>query len=114
MGIWLIFSPADYAHADEVTVQVSNSDTSTAVITINSTVVIEAAQTAITQAESATAVIETQATAITSPTETITATITQAQDSILQAQAVVDSATCLLYTSPSPRDRQKSRMPSSA
>ena len=25
-----------------------------------------------------------------------------------------DSLTCLLYTSPSPRDRQKSRMPSSA
>ena len=28
--------------------------------------------------------------------------------------AVNDSQTCLLYTSPSPRDRQKSRMPSSA
>ncbi|CZR73228.1 two-component sensor histidine kinase [Clostridium difficile 630] [Clostridioides difficile] len=27
---------------------------------------------------------------------------------------VVDSGNCLLYTSPSPRDRQKSRMPSSA
>ena len=26
----------------------------------------------------------------------------------------VDPETCLLYTSPSPRDRQKSRMPSSA
>ena len=26
----------------------------------------------------------------------------------------IESATCLLYTSPSPRDRQKSRMPSSA
>ena len=26
----------------------------------------------------------------------------------------VDVSTCLLYTSPSPRDRQKSRMPSSA
>ena len=26
----------------------------------------------------------------------------------------VDPYTCLLYTSPSPRDRQKSRMPSSA
>ena len=26
----------------------------------------------------------------------------------------VTSTTCLLYTSPSPRDRQKSRMPSSA
>ena len=27
---------------------------------------------------------------------------------------LVDDYTCLLYTSPSPRDRQKSRMPSSA
>ena len=27
---------------------------------------------------------------------------------------VTDADTCLLYTSPSPRDRQKSRMPSSA
>ena len=26
----------------------------------------------------------------------------------------MDISTCLLYTSPSPRDRQKSRMPSSA
>ena len=30
------------------------------------------------------------------------------------AQAPAASETCLLYTSPSPRDRQKSRMPSSA
>ena len=30
------------------------------------------------------------------------------------APAAVRSGTCLLYTSPSPRDRQKSRMPSSA
>ena len=28
--------------------------------------------------------------------------------------AGIDAAACLLYTSPSPRDRQKSRMPSSA
>ena len=27
---------------------------------------------------------------------------------------VIDNLSCLLYTSPSPRDRQKSRMPSSA
>ena len=27
---------------------------------------------------------------------------------------IVSEAVCLLYTSPSPRDRQKSRMPSSA
>ena len=29
-------------------------------------------------------------------------------------EIVIDQLTCLLYTSPSPRDRQKSRMPSSA
>ena len=31
-----------------------------------------------------------------------------------QIQEVAYTDTCLLYTSPSPRDRQKSRMPSSA
>ena len=34
---------------------------------------------------------------------------------VLEAlQAAPDFEICLLYTSPSPRDRQKSRMPSSA
>ena len=32
----------------------------------------------------------------------------------VQAEEVTDAQLCLLYTSPSPRDRQKSRMPSSA
>ena len=32
----------------------------------------------------------------------------------LQSPVVTEMYTCLLYTSPSPRDRQKSRMPSSA
>lgn len=95
--LWLFFSPADQAYADEVmTVQVDSSTVisqGTVQLTDSATATIEAAQIAITQAESATALIETQAQAITSPTETITATITQAQDSILQAQAVVDSAT---------------------
>ena len=31
-----------------------------------------------------------------------------------QEKALTVTHTCLLYTSPSPRDRQKSRMPSSA
>ena len=31
-----------------------------------------------------------------------------------QEKATAHSRSCLLYTSPSPRDRQKSRMPSSA
>ena len=32
----------------------------------------------------------------------------------LAVKTAVNSKACLLYTSPSPRDRQKSRMPSSA
>ena len=35
-------------------------------------------------------------------------------ENIAKMVAMVDGNTCLLYTSPSPRDRQKSRMPSSA
>ena len=33
---------------------------------------------------------------------------------IALTDAIVEPIACLLYTSPSPRDRQKSRMPSSA
>ena len=40
--------------------------------------------------------------------------ITTASDMTLQAVEDVLRTNCLLYTSPSPRDRQKSRMPSSA
>ena len=39
-------------------------------------------------------------------------TLTVAGD--MAADATVSVTSCLLYTSPSPRDRQKSRMPSSA
>ena len=35
-------------------------------------------------------------------------------DLIKQTEMFTEHVTCLLYTSPSPRDRQKSRMPSSA
>ena len=35
-------------------------------------------------------------------------------DSLIESQCKERVLTCLLYTSPSPRDRQKSRMPSSA
>ena len=35
-------------------------------------------------------------------------------DRFIKVPATSDPSTCLLYTSPSPRDRQKSRMPSSA
>ena len=46
------------------------------------------------------------------------ATLSQAEQEALRKEqaAIVSEAikSCLLYTSPSPRDRQKSRMPSSA
>ena len=38
----------------------------------------------------------------------------QRQTEIEAMQETLSPNTCLLYTSPSPRDRQKSRMPSSA
>ena len=36
------------------------------------------------------------------------------EEAFVELEGLVDSGICLLYTSPSPRDRQKSRMPSSA
>ena len=101
MVVWLIFAPAEFSYAeDEVTLQVSSSSTTTEQILPGSTVVIqtpediiEAAQTAISQAETATAVTKIDAISITSPTWTITDTITQAEISITHAQTVVDSAT---------------------
>ena len=39
---------------------------------------------------------------------------TELPDFLFGLGTVLDAETCLLYTSPSPRDRQKSRMPSSA
>ena len=42
------------------------------------------------------------------------ATSPSTDDSQPTVKDIVSSNTCLLYTSPSPRDRQKSRMPSSA
>ena len=38
----------------------------------------------------------------------------EAIDALTQAGDRIGGSNCLLYTSPSPRDRQKSRMPSSA
>ena len=42
------------------------------------------------------------------------AEIKKMQEQDQQGQSEMPQPTCLLYTSPSPRDRQKSRMPSSA
>ena len=48
--------------------------------------------------------------------EKINAQAERVEQAISEIKTQIDKrpATCLLYTSPSPRDRQKSRMPSSA
>lgn len=90
--LWTFLSPSPKAHAEE-TVQLATTsqpilDTATVVAQT-----IESATAVIAQAETTTAQIKVNAQAITSPTETITATIATAEDSILQAKSVVDSAT---------------------
>ena len=47
-------------------------------------------------------------------TQTIQKQNTPAYKKLRVVPAQYETKTCLLYTSPSPRDRQKSRMPSSA
>ena len=42
------------------------------------------------------------------------ATIKRVEEAQQEWMTFAPAGTCLLYTSPSPRDRQKSRMPSSA
>ncbi len=95
MVLFLLLFPQQKVNASETTVvQIAPSESSTVTtITLTPTATIEAAQLAINQAETATAVIQVQATAITGSTETVTATIAQAQTSIIQAQSVVDGAT---------------------
>ena len=48
------------------------------------------------------------------PSNGLSTAVTQGADSILLNVLLDSKWFCLLYTSPSPRDRQKSRMPSSA
>ena len=56
---------------------------------------------------------ETEVSEKTAPSR-ITESTEKATQSKLQTQTAEMDLSCLLYTSPSPRDRQKSRMPSSA
>ena len=47
-------------------------------------------------------------------TSTVTLGVTNLNTTNVNVSGVVTATTCLLYTSPSPRDKRQSRMPSSA
>ena len=69
--------------------------------------------------KSNTAAIHEQAASSTIPVETLQRAFQNIYDTMdaidtFKLKALDSMKTCLLYTSPSPRDRQKSRMPSSA
>lgn len=89
MGLILILSP-NKAHAEDTSI----GQTTTQIVSDPLPAqIIESATFVISQAESTTAVIESRAEAITTITDTITAAISTANNSIIQAQTVVDSAT---------------------
>ena len=52
--------------------------------------------------------------ATSAPMEPVTKIATESEDAIWEQIEAIEEKSCLLYTSPSPRDRPTSRMPSSA
>ena len=59
-------------------------------------------------------VIELPKSNLLKPSSSVTPTLSPETDRLTEPIAAERHTVCLLYTSPSPRDRQKSRMPSSA
>ena len=55
-----------------------------------------------------------QSTIVESTNEIVTQEVVETEEEIVNQETILNYYDCLLYTSPSPRDRQKSRMPSSA
>ena len=91
LGCLFLYEPA-FADNVTTTVEQVNVDTST-VVSQSPEIIIQNAQEQVLIAESSTAQIVSNAELIENKTETITATIGQAQDSIIFAQSAIDSAT---------------------
>jgi hypothetical protein len=97
VGIWLFFYPADYAHAtDGVQSEQVNVSTPTSLETATAT--IQAAETTITNLETATAQIQTVLSIVQQPSETLTATVQQANTALQTANTALDSATAKVET----------------
>jgi hypothetical protein len=97
VGIWLFFYPAEYAHAtDGVQSEQVNVSTPTSLETATAT--IQAAETTITNLETATAQIQTVLSVVQQPSETLTATVQQANTALQTANTALDSATAKVET----------------
>jgi hypothetical protein len=97
VGIWLFFYPANYAHATEG-VQSEQVNVSTPTSLETATATIQAAETTITNLETATAQIQTVLSVVQQPSETLTATVQQANTAIQTANIALDSATAKVET----------------
>jgi len=95
--MWLLFFPAEYAHAtDNVQSEQVNVSTPTSLETATAT--IQAAETTITNLETATAQIQTVLSIVQQPSETLTATVQQANTALQTANTALDSATAKVET----------------
>ena len=97
MGTWLFFYPVDYSYATEG-VQSEQVNVSTPTSLETATATIQAAETTITNLETATAQIQTVLSVVQQPSDTLTATVQQANTALQTANTALDSATAKVET----------------
>ena len=95
--MWLFFFPADYAHATDST-QSEQVVVSTPTALETATATIQAVETTITNLETSTAQIQTVLSIVSQPSETLTATVQQANTALQTANTALDSATAKVET----------------
>jgi hypothetical protein len=97
VGLWLIFFPAEYAHAEGST-QSEQVIVSTPTALETATATIQAVEATITNLETSTAQIQTVLSIVSQPSETLTATVQQANTALQTANTALDSATAKVET----------------
>ena len=97
VGLWFIFFPAEYAHAEGST-QSEQVIVSTPTALETATATIQAVEATITNLETSTAQIQTVLSIVSQPSETLTATVQQANTALQTANTALDSATAKVET----------------
>jgi hypothetical protein len=97
VGTWLFFFPVDYAHATDST-QSEQVVVSTPTALETATATIQIVEATITNLETSTAQIQTVLSIVSQPSETLTATVQQANTALQTANTALDSATAKVDT----------------